>query len=114
MAGPVLSVGSTLTCPHGAPAVPATGSSRVAVGGLPVVTVVDAIAVAGCPFTVPAGGGSRPQPCVRLQWLVPAARVLVGGQPLVLATSEGECFSAEGIPAGAPVVTAAQSRVVAS
>ena len=55
----------------------------------------------GCAFTVPP---SKPQPCLKVQWLVPAARVLVGGQPAILQSSSGLCLSAEQIPQGPPSV----------
>ena len=60
----------------------------------------DTFLVAGCAFTVPHG---KPQPCVKVQWLVPAMRVKVGGQPAILQSSNGLCQSAEQIPAGTAV-----------
>jgi hypothetical protein len=46
-----------------------------------------------------------------VQWLVPATRVLVNGQPAILQTSTGLCLSVEQIPAGPPTVVAIQTRV---
>ena len=77
------------------------------VSGQPVATLSDMYLVAGCPFVV----GPKPQPCVKVQWLVGAARVMVGGQPALLQTSPGLCQSAEQIPAGPPTVIAGQVRV---
>jgi len=57
------------------------------------------------------GAGTKPQPCIRVQWLVPATRVMVNGSPAILQASSGMCFSAEGIPQGPPVVSAVQPRV---
>jgi hypothetical protein len=114
MPGPLLTQASGTTCPHTAPSSPVPSSPRVLAGGAPVLTVADQFPVAGCPFQVPVGAGTKPQPCVRIQWLVPAARVLVNGQPALLATSTGLAMSAEGIPAGPPIVTAPQPRVVGS
>ena len=82
-------------------------SPRVTVSQQPVVTVADQFLVAGCPFTVPPG---KPQPCVRVQWLVPAARVLVGGQPAILSGSVGICQSPDQIPNGPPNVVVSQVR----
>jgi hypothetical protein len=48
---------------------------------------------------------------VKVQWLVPAARVLVGGQPAILQSSTGLCQSIEQIPAGPPNVAVTQVRV---
>lgn len=113
MPGPIAHAGMAATCPHGgsAQAIPAT--PRVLVSGQPAVTLVDTYPVAGCPFQVPVGAGTKPQPCVRIQWLAPAARVTVLGQPVVLATSTGIALSAEQIPQGPPIVAAVQPRVVA-
>ena len=63
--------------------------------------------LAGCAFTVPPG---KPQPCMKVQWLVPAARVMIGGQPAILQSSSGLCQSAEQIPQGPPTVIVTQVR----
>jgi hypothetical protein len=114
MPGPLLTMASGTTCTHTAPCSPATANSRVLANGTPVLTVADTFPIAGCPFQVPIGTGTKPQPCVRIQWTVPAARVKVNGQPALLATSTGACLSAESIPAGPPAVTAPQPKVVAT
>ena len=110
MPGPLLHVGATVLCTHGGPASFAPGSPRVLVGGMPVATMADQTLVAGCPFNV--GGG--PHPCVRVQWLTPAVRVLVNGAPPLLQTSSGLCLAADQAPQGAPLPVTAQPRVVAS
>jgi len=114
MPGPALHVAAGISCPHGAPAQVAPGNPRVLVAGQPVATMADQYPVAGCPFQVPVGAGTKPQPCVRLQWTVPATRVLAGGSPVLIATSTGLALSAEQIPQGPPVVAAVQPRVVAT
>lgn len=114
MPGPLLTLASGTTCTHSAPSSPVTSNARVLANGSPVLTISDTFPVAGCPFQVPIPTGTKPQPCIRIQWLVPAARVLVNGQPALLATSTGLCLSAEGIPAGPPAVTAPQPRAVGS
>ncbi len=109
--GPLLHLGATVTCPHGGQATPVPSNTRVLVGGQPVTVVSDTYTVAGCPFTIP-GSPPKPQPCVTVQWAVPASRVLVGGLPALLQTSAGLCKSAEQIPQGAPIVSATQPRVL--
>jgi hypothetical protein len=96
-------------CPHGGQVNTITTNTRVLVGGQPVATMSDTYPIAGCTFTVP---GPKPQPCVQVQWLVPATRVMVNGQPAVLQTSTGLCKSGEQIPQGAPLVTVTQTRVL--
>lgn len=76
--------------------------------GQPAAALSDAYLIAGCAFTVP---GPKPQPCVKVQWLVPAARVLIGGNPAITQASTGLCQSAEQIPAGPPSIVMTQMRV---
>lgn len=107
MPGFLLHVGATAMCPHGGQVSIISSNTRVMVSGQPVATFGDTYLVAGCPFTVP---GPKPQPCVKVQWLVPAARVLINGQPAILQTSTGLCLSAEQIPQGPPNVLVTQMR----
>jgi hypothetical protein len=112
MPGSLLHVGATVTCTHAAPVTAVTSNSRVLVNGMPVVTISDTFTVAGCPFQIPIPAGTKPQPCVRIQWTVPATRVFVNGQPVLLQVSTGICLSAEQIPQGAPIVSVVQPRVM--
>jgi hypothetical protein len=107
MPGFLLHVGSTIICPHGGQVTIISTNTRVLVSGQPVATQPDTYTVAGCAFTVP---GPKPQPCVTAKWLVPAVRVMVGGQPAILQTSTGICQSAEQIPQGPPNVVMTQVR----
>lgn len=109
MPGPLAHVGNQTLCPHGMPATVVPSNARVLVSGQPVTVFTDPYFVAGCPFTVPPG---TPMPCVRIQWLVPATRVLVGGVPALLQTSTGLCLSAQQTPNGPPSVVVNQTRVV--
>ena len=109
MPGPLFHVGAGAVCPHGGPVSVISTNARVLVSGQPVATVADQFLVAGCAFTIPP---AKPQPCVRVQWLTPALRVLVNGQPAVLQTSTGLCLSPEQAPQGPPVVAAVQPRVI--
>ncbi|MDP8993233.1 MAG: hypothetical protein M3N31_09330 [Actinomycetota bacterium] len=107
MPGPLFHVGAQAICPHAGQVSVISTNVRVLVGGQPVSTFEDTYMVAGCAFTVPPG---KPQPCLKVQWLAPATRVLVGGQPAVLATSPGLCQSPEQIPQGPPSVLVTQVR----
>jgi hypothetical protein len=88
-----------------------SSNTHVMLGGQAASTVSDTYTISGCPFQVPIGTGTKPQPCVRVQWTVPASRVLVTQKPAILQTSTGMCFSAEGIPQGPPNVTVTQTHV---
>jgi uncharacterized Zn-binding protein involved in type VI secretion len=109
--GFLLHVGATAICPHAGQVAIISSNTRVLVGGQPVATQSDTYTVVGCAFTVP---GPKPQPCVTVKWLVPAARVMVAGRPAVLQSSTGICQSAEQIPQGPPTVIMTQVRVKGS
>lgn len=111
MSGNLVTVASSLICTHGAPVTVAPGNARVRAGGAPVATLADQFTVAGCPFQIPIGTGTKPQPCVTVRWIAPAVRVRVGGQPVILQTSSGICQSVEQIPQGPPTVVSTQPRV---
>ena len=112
MPGSLLHVGAAITCSHVGTVSAQSSNIRVKVSGMAVVTTADVFPVAGCPFQVPIGTGTKPQPCVRIQWTVPAARVKVNGLPVLLQTSTGVGLSVEQIPQGPPIVSAVQPRVM--
>lgn len=111
MPGFLLHVSATVNCPHGGQASIASTNQRVKVNGMAVALSNDATTVAACPFQVPIGTGTKPQPCVKVQWAVPATRVKVMNQLVLLQTSSGACQSAEQIPQGPPTIAATQTRV---
>lgn len=111
MPGPLLHVGATALCFHGGPVTIVSANVRVLVSGMPVAVLPDTTLVAGCLFTTPATG---PSPCVRVQWLTPAARVLVNGQPALLQTSAGLGLNVAQAPQGPVSVLVNQPRVVAT
>lgn len=114
MPGPVLHSGTVATCPHGGTLNIVAASPRVVVSGMPIAVLTDQGLVAGCPFQVPVGAGTKPQPCVTTKWMVGATRVLAGGQPVLINPCVALCFSVEQIPGGPPVISSSQLRVVAT
>jgi hypothetical protein len=114
MPGPILHVGAVVNCTHGVPAQVVPGSPRVTLTGQPAATMVDNYPIAGCPFQIPVGAGTKPSPCIKIQWTVPAVRVKVNGSPVILATSTGLCLSPEQAPQGPPVPGTVQTRVIAT
>ena len=108
MAGLFYHVGATAVCPHSGQISVVSSNTRVLVSGQAAATMSDTYTIAGCPFTVP---GPKPQPCVTAKWIVPAVRVQISGQPVILQTSTGICQSAEQAPQGPPNVTSTQTRV---
>ena len=79
MGGLLMHVGAAAMCPHGGQVSVVSTNSRVLAGGQPVATLNDTYLIAGCAFTV----GTKPQPCVKIQWLTPATRVRVSQQPVI-------------------------------
>lgn len=112
MPGSIVHVGATGQCPH-LGQISVVAANRVLVNGQPVGTVADQYPIAGCPFQVPVPGGTKPQPCIRVQWTVPSTRVFSFGRAVVTQASTGLCLSAEQIPQGPPAMTVVQPRVVA-
>jgi hypothetical protein len=108
MPGFLFHVGASAICPHGGQISTTSSNTRVMVSNQAVATSADVSTVAGCPFTVPP---SKPQPCIKVQWITPATRVMVNHQPALLQTSQALCQSAEQIPQGPPTVIAGQMRV---
>jgi len=108
--GYVIDAGATIICPHGGQATAIPTATRVALGGKPPLLVNDAMVIAGCPFVIPP---ATPSPCLRIQWLMPSTRVSVQGSPVLVSSSVGMCFSAQGIPQGQAIVTGYQTRVQA-
>lgn len=107
MSGMLFHVGATAMCPHAGQMTVASSNTKVMVSGQPVATMSDTFTIAGCVF---APGGAA-HPCVTTQWLTPATRVQVNGQPVILQTSSGLCKAADQAPQGAPLVVVTQVRV---
>jgi len=102
MPGYLLHMGATVVCAHSGQAQPTVTNPRVKVGGQPIVTQSSTYAIAGCPFTTPAG---TPMPCVTGQWITAAIRVRANGQPVLLQESQSICA-----PNGTPM-TIVQTQV---
>jgi hypothetical protein len=114
MADFILTTASTLMCPHGGQLQLSTNNSQALIDGSPALLLSDRHTVSGCPFQIPVGPGTKPQPCVSVQWLVGATQTRVGGVPVLLQSSVGLCLSAEQIPQGPPSVSQVQQVVKGS
>lgn len=102
--GNVINATSALACPHGGPIVTAATSSAVRVDGQAVRTERDSFAVQGCPHSVDA----KPDPCLTVRWSPPRGSVRVDGDPVLLDSTDGQCFGADLLPRGNPVVRTAE------
>lgn len=102
MPTPVLTLSAQIVCPHSGSALVVTKNARVTSGGQALITAGDQYQVLGCK-NPPAAGPM----CSAVMWPMPATRVWVGGLPVLLSTSLGQCLP---VPAP-PVVTPTPSRV---
>ncbi len=107
MPGELAHVNALIQCPHFAMGQVITNNVRVKVSGQFVALQSDQCTIAGCPFTT----GSNPSPCTTVKWLVPATRIKVMGQPVLLKDSGGLCQNPAQAPQGAPEIKATQPRV---
>ncbi len=106
MAGPNLTAGATLQCPHGAPVQIIPSNTRARAGGQPLATVADSFVIAGCPFVI----GTVSSPCISVQWMVTDQQVTAGAATLDQA-SVGLCLSAAQAPQGQVLIVSTQSAV---
>jgi hypothetical protein len=106
MAGPALTKGSTLQCPHGGQVQPVPSQARAKAGD-PILTSSDTFTISGCTFTLPSG---TPSPCLSVTWLVADTRVKAGAATLS-ASSTGLCMNGQNVPQGPVTVVNTQQRV---
>lgn len=104
---PIFHVGATAICPHGGQVTTISTNTRVLVNSMPAATMTDTFMIAGCVFNI----SGAPHPCVLVQFLVPATRVTVMGQPVILQTSPSLAKAADQAPQGPAVMLVVQPRV---
>lgn len=107
MAG-LLNVSSVMMCPHGGTVQAVSSNARVKAAGDFVLRQSDTFTIAGCPFVI----GTVPHPCVRVQWVQPAARSKAVSDFTLTAQSVGLCLAADQAPQGTVMITATQPRAV--
>lgn len=104
MADPLLTVGATVTCPHGGQGMIAPSQTNALAGGI-VCTQSDQVVIAGCPFFI----GPSPSPCVTVQWQSASTTTKAGGAAVLTISSIGLCMSAAQAPQGPVVLAPAQT-----
>ena len=110
---PILTTADSVRCPHGGTVVLTTSNILARVDRAPILLVTDMHAVERCPFQIPFGTGTKPQPCVIVRWSAGATRARVGNIPALLQTSLGTCYSIEQIPQGFALVARVQQKAKA-
>ncbi len=109
MPAPILDMGCTIMCPHGATATVTPSNTKVKVGGNYAILFSDTMVISGCPFQLP---GPTPSPCIRIQWSNQAIKTKINGTPVLLMTSIGICMAATGSPQGPAIVQGVQTKVM--
>lgn len=113
MPGNILNVSATVLCMHGGSAILTTSNSKLMVDNLPALLESDVHSVAGCPFQIPIGTGTKPSPCIRIEWSGGSTQVQVNGVGALVQSSIGKCYSPEGAPQGVANIVNTQMKVSA-
>ena len=106
MPGDILTVNSTIQCPHGGSAILSTTNSKASLVGGFALLESDIHSVAGCPFMI----GTTPSPCIRIEWSAGAGKVSVGGTKVLVQSSSGTCYSPANAPQGMAIVANTQAK----
>lgn len=113
MPGFILTATSTVMCMHGGQAVLTTSNTKLIIDGAPALLESDVHPVAGCPFQIPIGAGTKPSPCVRIEWILGANQMKVDGVGVLVTSSIGKCLSPEGAPQGVANIASTQTKSTA-
>src|SRR5829696_1051089 len=111
MPGYILTTASQITCTHGGKALLTTANTRVNIENMPALLESDIHTVTGCPFTVP---GPKPQPCIRIEWSAGATMCKVNDTGVLVRSSIGKCYSAEGVMQGLALILMTQTKARAN
>ena len=102
----LLTVASSMMCPHGGTVTATPGSTRASAGA-PVLRGSDTFVIAGCTFQI----SGAPSPCVSVNWVQTATRVKHGGDFVLNQASVGLCQAATQAPQGTVLIAATQAQV---
>ena len=102
---PILTMASTVVCPHGGMAQLVTTNTEALIEGSPVLLQTDVHPIVGCPFTPAAYS-----PCVVIRWVTAATQTAVHNVPVLLQTSVGLCLNAAQAPQGTAIVVQVQQQ----
>lgn len=102
---PILTIASTVMCPHGGMAQLATTNTEAIIEGAPALLLTDMHPIVGCPFTPVVYS-----PCVVIRWITAATQTSVHNVPVLLQTSVGLCLNAAQVPQGTAIVVQVQQQ----
>ena len=112
MAGGLLTVASSLQCPHGAAVVIVPANPVVQAAGAPLALATDTFIVLGCPFQLPTVP-PLPSPCITVRWVVTNLAITAGRAATLDQSSQGICYSALNVPQGPVLIVSTQLQVLA-
>jgi hypothetical protein len=101
----LLTVASTMMCPHGGRVTATPGAVRASADA-PVLRGSDTFVIAGCTFNV----SGVPHPCLSVNWVLTATRVKHGGDFVLNEASVGLCIAGDQAPQGAVLIAATQAQ----
>jgi len=107
MAGFILTAASVMICPHGGSIQAITSNTQVTIFGVPVLRSLDTFLVAGCPFFI----GTKPSPCLTVQWIVADVRGTAVGGATLSQSSIGLCLNEFQAPQGVAIVVQTQQSI---
>ena len=113
MPGNVLTIASTVLCMHGGSAILTTANTKMTIDGAPALLESDVHSVAGCPFQIPVGAGTKPSPCIRIEWSAGSTQMQLNGVGVLVQSSIGKCFSPEGAMQGLANIVNTQTKISA-
>jgi hypothetical protein len=102
----LLTVASTMMCPHGGTVIATPGSAR-AQARSPILRASDTFVIVACAFNV----SGAPNPCVSVRWVQTATRVKHSGDLVLNDASVGLCLSGAQAPQGIVLIAATQQEV---
>lgn len=106
MTGNLLTISSTIMCPHGGQAILFTSNTKVFAGGAPVLLESDVHPVIGCPFRI----GPKYSPCIRIEWSLGSKSMQINGTKPLVQGSIGKCIGVEGAPQGVAIISQTQAK----
>lgn len=113
MPGTILTTNSKVNCLHGGSAILTTSNAQLMVDGAPALLETDVHSVAGCAFQIPAPSGTKPSPCVKIEWSGGSTKMQVNGAGVLIQSSVGKCYSPEGAMQGVAIIASTQLKTSA-
>lgn len=106
---PLLTTNSNIKCLHGGTADLSSTHSKLSVDGYPVLMETDIHPVKNCIHSV----GSISSPCINVKWSQGATKLSIGGIPVLLKSSAGDCVNNLNLSQGAAQIIQTQSKAKA-